>query len=95
MGHYSEQYEADDRQRREDRLKRAAKDYAEIKDALDKVEIFIHNWGGHRRGEENHLSVETALIVDFKKLKRTITAWRYQENLLIDNPEVLLDKLKN
>lgn len=88
MGHYSNCYEADDQQRREDRLKKAAKDYAEVKDALDKVSSFVQNW------KDDPLSVGTSLVANFKKLERSITAWRYKEGLLIDNPEILLDKLR-
>lgn len=34
------------------------------------------------------------LTLAFDEFEKSVTAWRYKEGLLIENPEILLDKLK-
>lgn len=82
MGHYDDQYEAHERERREWRLQRSAEMYAEIRNSIRDVSSFVR-----QRGDDD-------LTAAFENFKRTITDWRYREGLLIDNPEILLDKLK-
>ena len=86
MGHYDDQYEAHDRARATRRIKEAAKEYAEVVEHLDALASFVNGWKRKERPEMKQA---------YKLLQGTIDTWRMNEGLLVSNPKILLDKLKD
>lgn len=90
MGHYDEYYEAAAMAKEKRKTEQAAKDYAEVKVHLDAVSAFVSQqagWGENQRYPEMRQT--------YKLLKGTINNWRLDMGLLIDDPKILLDKLKD
>lgn len=83
MGHYDDAYDYEYARQRERHQQALAKRYTEIKPHLDELERFVANFGDKTLIRSAFESFEAALVYQLK-----------QENVLILNPEILLNKLE-
>lgn len=81
MSHYDEQWEEEDRQRRMERAHRIATRHAEIKESLRDISKFVRDRGDSR------------LSNAWETFKAELTYYRYNNEALIENPNILLEKL--
>lgn len=83
---YSRRQEHEDEMRRvraEERTKRAAIDYAEMREHLDEIRKLVSYW------ENGPMSVAQQV----EELEKAIVYWAFRNNVVKLDPKLLLDKL--
>lgn len=79
MGHYDDAYEHMYEIQRKHKFKQNITSWLEVKEALQSLQKFCSQNG-----------MET----EYNNFENTITSWRLRQGLLIENPEIILKKLK-
>jgi hypothetical protein len=82
MGHYDDAYEDEYHQQRQKRKQELAKRYVELKPHLSEINRLIGHFGG------------ITLDVAFKNFEAALIYQLKEENVLILDPALLLDKLE-
>ena len=89
MGHYDDCYEADADRKKQQERKEDIETMAKMDKVMREMELVV--WGEFARSR----TVDERVHLAFEELEREYIVWQKERNLLIRDPEIIMDVLKD